>query len=172
MNEQISIRHMADADARVITDGEIAQGWSAKGRIEKYEMRLRDQREGRCISLVAEFGGEVAGYINLYLAPLSGPFAGHDIPEIVDFGVLEKFRCRGIGAALMDEAERLAAEKSDSICLGVGLYCSYGSAQRMYVKRGYIPDGTGAWYGDKVADPYENYCLDDDLVMYFTKKLR
>lgn len=172
MNERIAIRRMADADAQIITDGEIAQGWGAEGRLEKYEMRLRDQREGRCISLVAELDGEVAGYINLYFAPLGGPFAGQNIPEIVDFGVLERFRRRGVGAALMDEAERLAAEQSDAICLGVGLYCGYGSAQRMYVKRGYIPDGTGAWYGDKVADPYENYCLDDDLVLYFSKKLR
>ena len=168
----IRIRRMTDADAPVITAEEIAQGWGAEGRLEKYLMRLQDMREGRCISLVAEWDGAVAGYINLYFAPVTGPFAGQAMPEIVDFGVLEKFRNRGIGSALMDEAERLAAEISDRVCLGVGLYCSYGSAQRMYVKRGYIPDGSGAWYGDKPADPYENYCLDDDLVLFFSKALQ
>lgn len=172
MNRPILIRRLTEADAQTITDAEIAQGWSAEGRPEKYQSRLRDQAEGRCIALAAEFDGEVAGYINLYHRPVSGPFAGQPIPEIVDFGVLEKFRCQGIGTALMDEAERLAAGQSDTVCLAVGLYCSYGSAQRMYVKRGYIPDGSGAWYGNSPADPYENYCLDDDLVLFFSKKLR
>ncbi len=41
----------------------------------------------------------------------------------------------------------------------------------MYCKCGYIPDGTGVWYGDKVAEPYQNYCNDDELVLYFSKKL-
>ena len=168
----IRIRRMTDADAPVITAEEIAQGWGAEGRLEKYLMRLKDMQEGRCVSLAAEYDGDVAGYINLYFTPACGPFAGQDMPEIVDFGVLEKFRNRGIGSALMDEAERLAAEISNRVCLGVGLYCSYGSAQRMYVKRGYIPDGSGAWYGDKPADPYENYCLDDDLVLFFSKALQ
>ena len=167
----IFIRRMTKSDAQYFTDAEIAQGWGAEGRLEKYLSRLNDQASGRCISLAAEYNGETAGYINLYLQPVSGPFAGQAIPEIVDFGVLEKFRCRGIGTALMDEAERLAAEISDTVCLAVGLYCSYGSAQRMYVKRGYIPDGSGAWYGDKPANPYEDYCLDDGLVLFFCKKL-
>lgn len=167
----ITIRRMTEPDAPIITAEEIAQGWGAEGRLEKYHTRLTDMREGRCISLVAEWNGAVAGYINLYHKPLSGPFAGQAIPEIVDFGVLEKFRCRGIGSALMDEAERIAAETSNRVCLGVGLYCSYGSAQRMYARRGYIPDGSGIWYGDKPVDPYENYCVDDDLVLYLSKNL-
>lgn len=167
----ITIRRMTEPDAPIITAEEIAQGWGAEGRLEKYHTRLTDMRAGRCISLVAEWNGAVAGYINLYHKPLAGPFAGQDIPEIVDFGVLEKFRCRGIGSALMDEAERIAAETSNRVCLGVGLYCSYGSAQRMYARRGYIPDGSGIWYGDKPVDPYENYCVDDDLVLYLSKNL-
>lgn len=172
MNEQITIRRMTRTDAQAFTDGEIAQGWGAEGRLEKYLSRLTDMRVGRCISLAAEINGESAGYINLYFHPAAGPFAGQDIPEIVDFGVLEKFRCRGVGSALMAEAERLAAERSDTVCLGVGLHSGYGSAQRMYVKRGYIPDGSGAWYGDKMAEPYGPTCLDDDLALYFSKKLK
>lgn len=43
----------------------------------------------------------------------------------------------------MDIAEKIAFERSDEVCIGVGLHGGYGSAQRMYVKRGYIPDGSG-----------------------------
>ena len=71
----------------------------------------------------------------------------------------------------MDVAEEIAATYSDIIYLGVGLHCGNGSAQRMYVKRGYIPDGSGVWYGEKVCEPYADCCNDDDLVLYFSKEL-
>lgn len=70
----------------------------------------------------------------------------------------------------MDAAEKIAAEYADVVYLGVGLHGGYGSAQRMYVKRGYIPDGTGVWYGEKVCPQYAECCNDDDLVLYFSKK--
>ncbi len=135
-------------------------------------MRLRDQSEGKSISLAAEYQGQVAGYINLYPDSKWGAFAGCGYPEIVDFGVLEKYRRHGIGNKLMDTAEQLAAGYSDTVYLGVGLHSGYGSAQRMYVKRGYLPDGTGVWYGDRVCEPYADCCNDDDLVLYLSKKLR
>ena len=100
-----------------------------------------------------------------------GAFGGKGYPEIIDFGVLEKYRNRGIGTILMDIAEKIAATYADIVYLGVGLHSGYGSAQRMYVKRGYIPDGSGVWYQDKICKPYEKCKNDDDLVLYFSKKL-
>jgi len=170
-NEQLRIRNMQPEDPKIIASEEVKQeGWGYDDW--KYEMRLRHQAEGKCVSLVCEYKGEVAGYINLYYEYSHGPFAGTGIPEIVDFGVLEKFRRRGIGSALMDAAETLAKEASDEVCLGVGLYSSYGSAQRMYVKRGYIPDGSGVWYKNEICPPYADIRNDDDLVLYLSKKLR
>ena len=111
------------------------------------------------------------GYVNLYFKAYP-PYAETAWPEIVDFGVLEIYRNRGIGTALMDAAEALAAKRSDTVCLGVGLHSGYGAAQRMYVKRGYIPDGTGAWYRGKPLGQYAPCVNDDDLNLYFTKRLR
>ena len=79
---------------------------------------------------------------------------------------------RGIGTALMDVAEALAAERCDMVSLGVGLHYGYGSAQRMYVKRGYIPDGTGVWWKGEVLEQYAPCENDDELNIFFTKKLR
>ena len=90
----------------------------------------------------------------------------------MDFGVLEKYRNNGIGSKLMDIAEKIALGYSDIAYLGVGLNSGYGSAQRMYVKRGYIPDGSGVWYHDKVCPQYADCCNDDDLVLYLSKVLR
>ena len=56
--------------------------------------------------------------------------------------------------------------------IGVGLHSGYGSAQRMYVKRGFVPDGSGVWFRDKPAQPYGQVENGDDLVLYFAKRLR
>ena len=169
--DNILIRDMAQPDAQIITDEEVAQGWHQT--VDKYEARLRDQKEGRAISLVAEYNGAVAGYINVYPESKGGPFDGRGYAEIVDFGVLEKYRRHGIGSRLMDAAEEIAARYSDTVYLAVGLHSGYGGAQRMYVRRGYIPDGSGVWYRGKVCPPYDSSCEnDDDLVLFLSKKLR
>lgn len=163
------IRNLESRDAQVLTDGEIAQGWNAD--IGKFQKRLRDQEQGLCVSLAAEADGGAVGYVNVYFDPRTGPFADSGWPEIVDFGVLEKYRRRGIGGKLMDAAERIAGERSDTVWIGVGLHSGYGSAQRMYVKRGYVPDGSGVWYRDAVCPPYGPCANDDDLVLYLVKTL-
>ena len=165
----ILIRTMEESDVKIITEEERAQGWNQTE--DKYWMRIHDSAVGKAIALVAEYQRAVAGYINIYPNADAGPFSGKGYCEIVDFGVLEKFRCRGIGTKLMDVAEQIASEYADMVYLGVGLYDSYGAAQRIYVKRGYIPDGSGIWYGDKPAVPYEIYRNDDDLNLYLSKKL-
>lgn len=164
------IRGMEHADAQAIADAEARQGWDASP--QKYLNRLEDQRAGKAVSLAAEYDGEVAGYINVYPASQWGAYGGMGYPEIVDFGVLEKYRRLGIGTALMDAAEEIAAAYADTVYLGVGLHSGYGSAQRMYVKRGYVPDGSGVWYGEKVCGANEACVVDDDLVLYLAKKLK
>ena len=170
-DENVLIRNMEPEDGPVFTEGEIAQGWHAS--VEKYEMRLRHQAEGKCVALTAEYMGQPAGYINIYTPGEEGPFAEQGLPEIVDLGVLQKYQRRGIGGKLMDAAEQIAARYADTVYLSVGLHNGYGSAQRMYVKRGYVPDGTGGWYHGKPCTPYDTiYTNDDDLVLYLSKKLR
>ncbi len=169
-DRDLVIRSMQESDARIFTDEETAQGWHAD--ISKYLEELKDQADGKCISLTAEYRGHPAGYAHIYRAAKDGPFRETGIPEIVDLGVLEKYRRRGIGSRLMDTAERIAGRYADTVCLGVGLHDGYGSAQRMYIKRGYIPDGSGVWYRNKPCTPYDTtYTNDDDLVLYLSKKL-
>ena len=101
-------RLVLQAQAQRLVAGEIAQGWQGATR-EKYDMRLRDAAAGRCIALCASLAGAPVGYINLYFKAFP-PYENTDWPEIVDFGVLEKHRRSGIGTALMDAAEALAAK--------------------------------------------------------------
>ena len=168
---ELKIRTMEEADARIFTEEEIAQDWHAE--ISKYLARLRDQAAGRCVSLTAVHKGRPAGYVNVYPTGLGGAFSGKGIPEIVDLGVLEKYRGKGIGGRLMDAAEEIAGRYADTVWLGVGLHSGYGSAQRMYVKRGYVPDGSGVWYRGRPCAQYETgIANDDDLVLFLSKSLK
>ena len=63
--------------------------------------------------------------------------------------------------------------KSEVIGIGVLIRrCNMvdGLAQRLYVNRGYIPDGH-VTCNYKPTIPDHSYPLDDDLVLWFTKKL-
>ena len=170
-DEDLVIRNLEEADARVFTDEFTAQGWHPD--IAVYYRRLKEQAAGECVSLAAEYRGHPVGYVNVYLTAHDGPFKGTGYPMIVDFSVLKKYQRKGIGSRLMDAAEQIAGQYANTVCLGVGLSEGYGSAQRMYVKRGYIPDGSGVWYQDKQCVQYETVCtVDDDLVLFLSKKLR
>ena len=108
-DNELMIRNMEEADARVFTDEEIAQGWHTD--ISKYLARLQDQSAGKCVSLTAVYKGLPVGYVNVYLTGLGGAFSGKGLPEIVDFGVLGKYQRKGIGSKLMDVAGRRTSQR-------------------------------------------------------------
>jgi hypothetical protein len=72
----------------------------------------------------------------------------------------------------MDREEAMIAECSDTAGIGVGMYPNYGNAQRLYVLRGYVLDGQGLTYRNAVLPPMMAATNDDDLALFFTKKLR
>lgn len=94
----------------------------------------------------------------------------------MDLNVLPSFRKLGIGSILLTATEEKAASQHDRVGIGVGLYGGpdggYGQAQRLYIKRGYLPDGLGVTYGYKPAAPGTMVSLDDDLILWFTKKVK
>ena len=120
--------------------------------------------------LVGEVEGAVAAYITILPDAKQGPFDGM-APELSDFNVFEPFQNQGIGNLLLEEAEKRVRLISDKVTLGVGLHSGYGPAQRLYIKRGYIPDGTGVWYQNH--QPAMNAVCEDigELVLYLSKNL-
>ena len=124
---------------------------------------------------MAHLHDQFAGYVTLNWKSQYESFAAGCIPEIMDLNVMPPFRKCGVGSILLDIAEKEAATKSEVVGIGVGLYAGedggYGSAQRLYVKRGYIPDGKGVTYNYQPTIPGNSYPLDDELVLWFTKRL-
>jgi len=136
-----------------------------------YERYVAEQAAGKRHIFVAELDAVFAGYVTLTWHPTYPTFQANGIPEIQDLNVLPAFRRRGIGETLIRAAEGTAAEQTSVVGIGVGLYPDYGSAQRLYVRLGYIPDGRGIAYEDRTVAPGEHVRLDDSLVLYFTKAL-
>jgi GNAT superfamily N-acetyltransferase len=165
---EYAIRALQDDDPEVISGALTALGWDKP--VRQYEKYLADQRAGMRNVLVATVDDEYAGYVTVRWESPYEPFNG--IPEIQDFNVLPKFRRRGIGSGLMDAAEALVASRSAVVGIGVGLYADYGTAQRMYVRRGYLPDGRGLVYDGKQVPPGELVRNDDSANLMFTKSLR
>lgn len=136
-----------------------------------FDQYFKEQQEGQRIVWLAYDKEEFAGYITLCWQSLYQPFQKENIPEIKDLNVLPPFRCQGIASQLLDKAEKEAFKKSQIVGIGVGLYSDYGAAQNLYVKRGYIPDGKGVTYDYQPIIPGHSVQLDDDLILWFTKKL-
>ena len=163
-----SIRKMQESDIKDLSRGFISQGWPSREEIlTRY---FKEQESGEREVLVAEVEGALAGYISILPCAKQGPFA-EIYPELSDFNVFEPFQNQGIGNLLLEEAEKRVRLISDKVTLGVGLHSGYGPAQRLYIKRGYIPDGTGVWYQNH--QPAMNAVCEDigELVLYLSKNL-
>ena len=94
----------------------------------------------------------------------------------LDVFVLNRFTVLGVSPRLLPVAAITVAVLEGTVGgagfgLAVGLHSGYGSAQRMYVKRGYVPDGTGAWYRGAQLAQYAPCVNDDDLVLHMQKRL-
>jgi GNAT superfamily N-acetyltransferase len=77
-------------------------------------------------------------------------FRSRGIPLLHQIAVAGPFRRRGVATLLMDAAEQLARDRGiATLGITVGLFDDYGLAQRLYARRGYIPDGQGACQGQR-----------------------
>ena len=163
------VRSLLEEDPALISTAFDQIGWNKPAA--QYEAYLREQEAGDRPVLVAVVSDAFAGYVTVRWQPEYAPFLEAGIPEIQDLNVLPRYRRRGIGTALMDGAEELVQERSTTVGIGVGMYPDYGNAQRLYVLRGYVPDGRGLTYNGQVLDPMESTVNDDELVLYLTKTL-
>lgn len=164
----LSIRSLEESDIPELVQAFLDQQWQKPAGL--FEQYFLEQYTKSHHALVARFEGKAAGYTTYLPLACVGPFAGVQ-PEVVDLNVLKKYQQRGIGNALLDVCENLARTVAPAICLAVGLHAGYGQAQRIYARRGYIPDGSGVWYRDQPLEPYTACVNDDDLVLYLSKRL-
>lgn len=164
------IRLLESQDISEIAEAFQQLGWNKPA--SQYERYLMEQAEKIRDVYVAFVQEEFAGYLTIRWSSSYEPFRKENIPEIVDFNVLPKFRRQGIGTQLMNKAESEIAKVSPTAGLGVGMDPDYGAAQRLYVLRGYVPDGRGLHHKGHSINFGEDITVDDSLALYLTKMLK
>ena len=134
-----------------------------------YKRYLEEQSKGEREVIVAFLDKDYVARVTIIWHPEYPPFAENNIPEISDIGVKPDYRRQGIGSILMDEAEKRIFERSDVSGIGFGISADYGPAQRMFIKRGYIPDGRGLWSSAKGYIWEFSTVQVDDCAIFLTK---
>jgi GNAT superfamily N-acetyltransferase len=167
--DTVQIRLLEESDPPSIAAAFTDMGWNKPET--QYRRYLREQVAGTRTCFIGIIDGQFAGYVTVNWRPTYTRFSDLSIPEIQDLNVLAKYRRKGIARRLLDRAEGEAARRSGVVGIAVGLHPGYNAAQRLYVKRGYIPDGRGITYRNYFVKEGANVVLDDDLVMHFTKEL-
>jgi GNAT superfamily N-acetyltransferase len=153
----LEIRLLTADDAPAIAEAFAAIGWSKPA--EQYLCYVDEGLSDRRICWVATMQGRFAGYVTLVWHPECPGLAGTGTPEIQDLNVLPDYRRRGI------------ATRANAVAIGVGLHPGYNAAQRLYVKRGYVPDGLGVTHKNRYVKEGETVPFDDELVLHFIKDL-
>jgi GNAT superfamily N-acetyltransferase len=168
-NPDIEVRLLQPQDVEQIARAFQAVKWDKP--VSQYQRYLVEQEEGRRIILVAFIDTVFAGYLTIVWESEYPPFQAENIPEIQDFNVLPPHRRRGIGSKLMDEAEQIISSRASLAGIGVGMTADYGAAQRLYVLRGYVPDGRGLFWRNGPIKYGEQIIVGDDLTLRFIKRL-
>lgn len=137
-----------------------------------YSAYLKEQAKGIRSIWIAKMNQKFCAYVTLKWKAEYPFFYKNNIPEIIDLNVLPNFRKKGIGTQLLLKCEQAAKDRGHpEIGLGVGMTRDYGEAQRLYSRLGFLPDGRGLHSKCKEVEYGNSVTLDDDLVLYFTKKL-
>jgi GNAT superfamily N-acetyltransferase len=148
--------------ARIVYAGDVAEANS----------HFADHEAGQGTTLLAVVQDELAGYVTIRWQSNNPLFAKENIPLIHHLEVFSEYRRRGIATRLMDEAEQLVSTRADRVGITVGLFDEYGPAQRLYAKRGYIPDARGACQGHRPLRKGETVTVSHDLILWLIKDLR
>ena len=170
MNKTIEIHDLKKSDLDEIDSAFQKIGW--RNRRAMCEAYLQQQSQNLRTVLVAKMNGKFCGYVTIKWQSDYEPFMLNNIPEISDLNVLPDFRRKGIGTLLIQTCEERIKQKGcNTIGIGVGMTADYGSAQRLYVHLGYVPDGHGLHYQNKALNYGDTVRVDDDLVLYFSKPI-
>ena len=166
----IVLRETAPGDRELIAGVGGGPAWRSDAAL--WAEYLLDHKNGQRIVLLAFEQGKPVGYGTLKWASDYGPFLSAGIPEVNNLVVASYARRRGIGTAIIQELEQRArGAGKESIGIGVGLYADYGSAQRLYIRLGFKPDGCGLTYANKPVVPGSAVVVDDNLLLWLTKSL-
>lgn len=169
--ENLTIRQATRDDLPVLW--QMAEDMGAAKSEGYFDISMEHQDAGTRQVFIVYLQGAYAGYCMLAWTPKYAFYQKMDIPEIQDLNVLPRFRRRGIGRFMIEHCENLVREAGkDYIGIGVGMDFSYGAAQQLYVRMGYVPDGNGLTYDRQVIAKGDFRPVDDEMSLMMIKDLQ
>lgn len=121
--------------------------------------------------ILAYLGEAPLATVTVRWKPNYPPFHDEGIPFIQNIEVRYDLRGQGYGNHVLAAVEQWIEERSPKVGICVGLYDAYGPAQRLYAKRGYLPDGRGACHRFTPLQHGEIITLDHDHLIWLVKEL-
>jgi GNAT superfamily N-acetyltransferase len=164
-------------EIKEVTAGELASvaGWFAReyyeGDSSAADMHFGDHFDGGT-TLLGRTEGKIAGFITIRWVSGNVEFRKNNVPLIHHLEVFNPYKRHGLGNRLVEAAEHRISRVADTAGICVGIFDAYGPAQRLYVKRGYVPDGRGVCKSQVPIRQGEVHPIDHDLIIWLTKDLR
>ena len=122
--------------------------------------------------ILAYSEAEPVGTVTVRWQPRYPPFREAAIPFIQNIEIRYDLRGQGYGSQVLEAVEQLVrARCSSKVGICVALFDAYGPAQRLYAKRGYLPDGRGACHRFTPLRRGETITLNDDHLIWLVKDL-
>ena len=141
------------------------------GDMDEAREHFEDHVEGLGDTFLAHVDGELAGYVTIRWESHNVYFRENNIPFIHHLEVFPEYKGYGIASRLMDSAETLISTRATQAGICVGIFDVYGPAQKLYARRGYIPDGRGVCQNHRPITEGEQLTIDHDLIIWMIKDL-
>ncbi len=140
--------------------------------VDYFDKTLELQAQNRREVFLGYMDNHLTSYVVLNWYPRYGLFKTLNVPEIQDLNVDSAQRRQGIATALIHHCESLAQKKGHHrMGISFGMDASYGPAQSLYVRLGYVPDGQGITYDRVTIAHGEMKPVDDLMCLMLVKDL-
>lgn len=133
------------------------------------EDHFQEHEDGASTTILGYEVGRLVGIITIRWQARYPLFRERGIPLIQNIEIRYEDRGRGLGNQMLERAEQEIARHSPLAGLVVGISAAYGPAQRLYARRGYIPDGRGVCRQFTPLQEGEVVTIDHDLLLWLIK---
>ncbi len=132
---------------------------------------FRDHENGASTTILGYESGRLVGIVTIRWQSNYALFRERNIPLIQNIEIRYEDRGRGIGNLMLEKTEQEIALRSAVAGIVVGISADYGPAQKLYARRGYIPDGRGVCRGAEPLLHGDTVTVDHDLLLWLTKSV-
>jgi ribosomal protein S18 acetylase RimI-like enzyme len=130
---------------------------------------FEDHEDGSSTTILGYEAGRLVGIVTIRWHSHYPLFRERQIPLIQNIEIRYEDRGRGLGNQMLERTEQEIARRSSRAGLVVGISEDYGPAQRLYTKRGFVPDGRGVCRQFTPLKIGDVVTVDHDLLLWLVK---